>query len=202
MKKGTSKHLTSEAMVEGRLRTFLRLLNLHWDISKGNFGRPWSANLGGLLVLLLTDRVKLGIRVQVIIVRGDVNLTSVDERAAVPGTPVISTRVSTTSSVGVGRRYGQISAKMMGNTTLKAVADALGRRQIRWVGVLLNEFICIGFSKGRFLRIVSVDKLLTSMPKTHLALDDLTTLSRRQRKFLVFGLLAGGSESHTGTHVL
>ena len=81
----------------------LRFANPHRDFPKRNLDRPWSPNLGLPLVDFLTDRAKFVKRVKVGVVRVDVNLTGTDERVAVPGQTVVSSRVSTASGVRIGR---------------------------------------------------------------------------------------------------
>ena len=90
-------------MASRRLRTLLRFANPHRDFPKRNLDRPWPPNLSLPLVDLLTDRAKLVKRVEVSVVRVDVNLTGTDERVAVPGQTVVSSRVSTASGVRIGR---------------------------------------------------------------------------------------------------
>jgi len=80
-----------------------------------------------------------------------VDLTGTNERITVPGLAVASSRVSTTSSVGVGRREGVLSLNSLRNVVVKVASGSLGRRSARWVGVFPDKDTCGVFPYAIFL---------------------------------------------------
>jgi len=110
---------------------WLRLANLHWDVRKGNLYCSWSRDLLVAMIVFVeiapVRHVKVDARVDV--GRVLVDVIRADERVTVPGLTVASSRVSATSSVGVGRRDGVLSLKSMRELVVNAVSGLLGRGQ-------------------------------------------------------------------------
>ena len=122
--------MSKSIAVESSL-TLLRLADLHRDVREGNLNRPRSLNLQVVVIVFVVIahvyRAAVNERVDVGVAR--VNLTRTDERVTVPGLAVASSGVSTTFSVGVGRREGVLSLNMMREFGVSAVSGPLCWRQ-------------------------------------------------------------------------
>lgn len=147
---------TSQANLQqsNHLLTLLWLADLHRDVGEGNLNRPWSLGLHVVAIMFIViahvHHATVDERVGGGVVR--INLTRTDERITVPGLTVPSPRVSTTSSVGVGRRERVLSLNAMREFIVNPTSGPLGRRKTCRVGVLIDEDVCVVCSYARFLR--------------------------------------------------